>query len=99
MNAYAVFYTYAAEHADERKRLLEDHRAWLRDFDDSDRVIGAGIYPDGTGALLIFLAEDRTTFEQELRKDPFANAGLVESVLVRHWTPNWGPVAEVVARS
>lgn len=97
MPIFAVTYSYDPALAERRTELLSEHRAWLRTFDDDDRILGAGIFPDGSGSLLVLTAASLDDMRRGLAEDPFAVAGLVTQVDVREWSPNWGVLADRAA--
>ncbi|MGW6727546.1 YciI family protein [Nocardia sp. NPDC055029] len=57
-------------------------------------LLTSGPYPDGTGALLIFRAENAPSLTTLLADDPFAKLGLIEAVRVVEWLPVMGAFAE-----
>jgi uncharacterized protein len=65
-----------------RRRFLEDHR---------DQVIVSGLLlseDDGAwvGGIMLAEAPDRATIEALVQSDPFAQAGLYESVEIHRWS-------------
>ncbi|MDO3649090.1 YciI family protein [Nocardia mangyaensis] len=56
-------------------------------------VLSSGPYPDGTGALLLFRAENATALTDLLGHDPFAEKNLIEAVRVVEWLPVMGAFA------
>ena len=99
MQVYTIQYTYAPASADRRAELLEQHRTWLTGIEEDSRLLGAGVYADGDGALLIIVSQDEAAVSAELARDPFVDAGLITNADVRLWTPTWGPVGEIVAKT
>jgi uncharacterized protein YciI len=64
-----------------RRRFLEDHR---------DQVIVSGLLlseGDGVwvGGMMLVEAPDRAAVESLAASDPYARAGLYESVEIHHW--------------
>jgi uncharacterized protein YciI len=98
VHIFAVDYVYDPAAADRRGELLEQHREWLRGIDHESRLVGAGVYPDGSGALLIIVNPDEAATRAELAHEPFARAALAERIAVREWRPTWGPVGEIAAQ-
>lgn len=89
----AVEYTYDASLSEERANRLAEHRAWLTGLKDSDRLVEAGLYPDGSGALLIFDFENEDAAYDELKNDPYAKANLIAATQVKRWGVRWGAIA------
>ncbi|WP_164737292.1 YciI family protein [Georgenia sp. SYP-B2076] len=87
-------YSYGPEKAETRAELLDQHRGWLRRFDEEGRILGAGVFADKSGALLVLSAASLEEMEDELAKDPFAEAGAIHGTVVTEWTPNWGAFSQ-----
>ncbi len=64
-------------------------RRWL----DAGTLLTSGPFPDGSGALIVFRAEDRAAIDQLLVQDPFAREQLIEHVSVLEWQPVMGAFA------
>ncbi|MFD4430711.1 YciI family protein [Nocardia sp. NPDC058497] len=94
MPIFAVHYTYTEATAADRATNRPEHRGWLNALVDAGTVLTSGPYPDGTGALLIFRAEDAPSLTTLLAEDPFAKLGLIEAVRVVEWLPVMGAFAE-----
>jgi uncharacterized protein len=94
---FAVTYSYGPEAADRRAELLPEHRAWLKTIDDEGRVLGAGIFPDKSGALLVFEAESLDAIQRDLEADPFARAGAIVKTDIKEWAPNWGVLSRSIS--
>lgn len=92
MSVFAVHYVYAPEHSDGRDEHRAAHRAWLGEMQDAGRVLLAGPYPDGGGALILVRATDAGDAEALMSADPFGRLGLVESATIREWLPVFGPI-------
>ncbi|APE35985.1 hypothetical protein BOX37_20915 [Nocardia mangyaensis] len=56
-------------------------------------LLSSGPYPDGTGALLLFRAENAAALTELLGHDPFAEKNLIEAVRVVEWLPVMGAFA------
>ncbi|RDI64862.1 YciI family protein [Nocardia pseudobrasiliensis] len=94
MALFAVHYTYAEAEAAGRDEHRPAHRGWLSDLVDRGVVLTSGPYPDGSGALIIFRADDAEAIEKLLATDPFAQRGLVAEVRFVEWKPVLGAFAE-----
>jgi uncharacterized protein len=93
MAVFAVTYSYGPEAAATRTDLLAEHRAWLSNIDAENRLLGAGVFADKSGALLVFRADSSEALHYDLNDDPFAQAGAIAATEVREWTPSWGVLA------
>lgn len=94
MPIFAVHYTYTDATVPGRTEHRPEHRAWLNALVDEGVVLTSGPYPDGTGALILFRAEDAQTLAALLPEDPFAKLGLIENVRAVEWLPVMGAFAE-----
>ncbi|MEV0292789.1 YciI family protein [Nocardia sp. NPDC050710] len=93
MPIFAVHYTYSDATVAGRDTHRPDHRAWLLDLVDAGTLLSSGPYPDGSGALLLFRAEDETALKDLLTQDPFAREGLIDAVRTVEWLPVMGAFA------
>lgn len=93
MPLFAVEYTYSPTTSADRDTHRPDHRAWLSGLVDQGIVRSSGPYTDGSGALILFELPDRAAIDTRLTDDPFAKAGLIESVRVNEWAPVFGAFA------
>ena len=91
---FAVHYTYTEATAADRASNRPEHRAWLDALVEAGTVLSSGPYPDGSGALLLFRAEDAAALNALLPEDPFAKLGLIEAVRAVEWLPVMGAFAE-----
>ncbi|WP_194824294.1 YciI family protein [Nocardia sp. XZ_19_231] len=94
MPIFAVHYTYSESTATDRATNRPEHRGWLNALVDAGTVLSSGPYPDGTGALLLFRADDGPSLTDLLSNDPFAKLGLIDAVRVVEWLPVMGAFAE-----
>lgn len=73
-----------------RQSARESHLAWLKSKSAVELMI-AGPWLDENeimrGSLLIVKAKDKNTVTQWLKDDPYAAAGLTNSVIIKHF--NW----------
>jgi uncharacterized protein len=93
MAVFAVLYTYTQVTVAGRDEHRPAHRAWLRSQVDSGNLLSSGAYPDGTGALIIAVADDLPAAQQLMSADPFLKAGVVDSVQIVEWKPTMGVFA------
>lgn len=94
MPIFAVHYTYSAATAPARDEHRPAHRAWLSGLVDRDVVLSTGPYPDGSGALILFRADDAAAMEKLLAEDPFARQGLIDAKRFVEWQPVMGAFAD-----
>ncbi|MFC4374698.1 YciI family protein [Nocardia halotolerans] len=94
MPIFAVHYTYSEATAADRTTHRPEHREWLNALVAAGTVLTSGPYPDGSGALLLFRAEDAPALSALLEQDPFALLGLIDAVRVVEWLPVLGAFAE-----
>ncbi len=94
MPIFAVHYTYAETTAPGRDRIRPEHRQWLTGNLEQGALLSSGPYPDGSGALLLWRADDAGSLTERLAEDPFARADLIADVRVTEWMPIMGLLAE-----
>ncbi|GAA1121917.1 YciI family protein [Arthrobacter flavus] len=90
MSVFAVEYVYGPDSSDLRDEHRPAHRDWLNDLVSDGRVLSAGAFTDGAGALLIFTADDEQSLNDLLRQDPFAHEGAIAAVKATEWKPGIG---------
>jgi uncharacterized protein YciI len=93
MTVFAVEYRYDASTAPRRDEVRADHRGWLADIAETGQLLASGPYEDGTGALLLFKADDAESLHSLLAQDPFAVEGLLAETSATAWKPVSGPLA------
>lgn len=87
-----MFAVTALDKPDHLETRLETRPAHLQFWDDNAAsmvLAGPFLGEDGkaTGSLMIVKAEDQAAAEALVGRDPYAEAGVFESVVVRPW--NW----------
>ena len=77
---------------DLRLATRETHLAYLRGFEGALLLAGPFLDDDGNpaGSVLFFEAEDMAAAEAFGRNDPYAKAGLFQSVEIRVFRPTLG---------
>jgi uncharacterized protein len=93
MAAYVVRYDYDPASAAERAAQLGAHRSWLAALDADGRLLTAGAFADGSGAVLAISAADAGEAAAVMDGDPFRSAGLVADRSIDEWNIRWGPLA------
>ncbi|WP_422936133.1 YciI family protein [Sinomonas sp. P47F7] len=93
MTVFAVEYLYDASTAARRDEVRADHRGWLAGVADRGQLLASGPYDDGSGALLLFKADDAEALQALLAEDPYSVAGLISGLTSTAWSPVSGPLA------
>ena len=94
MSIFAVEYVYEAGSDELRNEHRPAHRAWLQQLADDGRVLSAGAFADGAGALLLMVADDESELLTLLKQDPFAVAGAISGMKTTAWKPAIGAFAD-----
>jgi uncharacterized protein YciI len=86
---YALICTDKPGALEVRKANREDHLAFLAAMGDKLKAAGPFLDDDGgmTGSLVVIEAANRDEALAVSQEDPYARAGLFESVEIRPW--NW----------
>ncbi|WP_227980949.1 YciI family protein [Nocardia spumae] len=90
MPIFAVHYTYSDATTAARDEHRPRHREWLSNLLDQGVVLSSGPYADGSGALILFRAEDAAAMDRLLAADPFARHDLIAAKRFVEWTPVMG---------
>ena len=96
MSIFAVEYVYSPDHDDLRNEHRPVHRQWLQDLVARGTLLAAGPFADGSGALLVFSAEDEGALNSLVSQDPFAIAGAIAAVKTTGWNPIIGAFRDLV---
>ncbi|MCH8214842.1 MAG: YciI family protein [Proteobacteria bacterium] len=75
-------------HGEVRKEMRTAHLAYLRDLGDTLFAAGPTLTDDGstvTGSVILVDLPDKQTAETFAANDPYATAGLFESVTIKAW--------------
>ncbi|TLG16444.1 hypothetical protein FEK35_04080 [Nocardia cyriacigeorgica] len=94
MPLFAVHYTYTADTVPGRDEYRPEHRGWLADRLAEGALLTCGPYPDGSGAVLVFRADDEPALRTLLAEDPFARENLITEVQVKEWLPIFGAMSQ-----
>jgi uncharacterized protein YciI len=92
--AYFIVYATDKPGAEEtRKRVREEHRAYIRQPQPGARVVAGGPRADDAdahmiGSVLVFEADDRAAVERFLAGDPYNREAIFERVEISLW--RWG---------
>ncbi|KZM74890.1 YciI family protein [Nocardia terpenica] len=93
MPIFAVHYTYTEATAAGRDEHRPAHRQWLADLVERGTVLSSGFYPDGSGALILFRADDAAAMDALLAQDPFARHDVIDDKRAVEWLPVMGAFA------
>lgn len=96
MSIFAVEYVYDADSAELRDEHRPVHRQWLSELQEQGRMLAAGAFVDGAGALLIFTADDESDLHALLKQDPFAVVGAISGMKTTEWKPGLGAFSHLV---
>lgn len=100
MSVFRTDYVYAADSTEGRNEVRPSHRAWLASLDGSEQFEGVRLIAAGPlgeeEAMLVLTAPDSEAVHTVLQRDPFAEAGYVDLVTVREWTPAVGELAHLL---
>ena len=94
MSIFAVEYVYDADSSELRNEHRPAHREWLQRLADEGRVLSAGAFEDGAGALLLVAAADEAGLHELLKEDPFATVGAISGMKTTAWKPAIGAFAD-----
>lgn len=97
MTIFAVEYLYGIESETQRTKARPKHREWLAERAEEDVILASGPFADGSGALLIFQADSKSSLRQLLGEDPMALAGGVTATKITEWAPVIGQLAHYLA--
>jgi len=86
---YALICTDKPKSVDLRMSVRPDHVAFLQGLGDALKAAGPFLNDEGSpsGSLVVIKAGSKQEAETIAAEDPYAKAGLFESVEVRQW--NW----------
>jgi uncharacterized protein YciI len=83
-------FTAFVEYTHEPERIARTrpaHRDYLQDLLQQGRLVLAGPFADGSGALFIYDVPNEEEAAKLVANDPFAKASLFKKVVMKPWTP------------
>lgn len=80
---FAVFFSY--EHQERIAEVRPAHREYLASLKDAGKLVTSGPFVDDSGALIIYEAESEAEVNEMIEHDPFHEAGVFSTYLVRPW--------------
>lgn len=84
MAKFAAILEYTSD-ADALSEVRPTHRAYLGTLIEAGKLDRSGPFPDGSGAMIIYEAEDLAEAQELLGNDPFSKAGLITGVQLKEW--------------
>lgn len=93
MAKFAAILEYTTD-ADRLTEVRPKHREYLGGLLDAGKLYHSGPFPDGSGALIIYEADDLAEAQVLLANDPFSKAGLITGAKVKEWKIVMGRDAE-----
>jgi len=76
------------EYANEPERIAQfrpTHRAYLQDLLQQGRLVIAGPFADGSGALFVYEVANESEASKLVANDPFAKASLFKGIVMKPW--------------
>ena len=71
---------------DLRARVRPRHLEYVGELHESGRVVSAGPFGDGSGALIVYEAADEAAARALVENDPYAEEGVMRAARLREWT-------------
>lgn len=84
MAKFAAILEYTSD-ADRLSEVRPTHREYLQGLVEAGKLFRSGPFPDGSGSLIIYEAEDLAEAQVLLANDPFSKAGLITGVKLKEW--------------
>lgn len=73
------------EDADRVGEVRPRHREYLNGLLEAGKLYKSGPFTDGSGALIIYEAEDLAEAQVLLANDPFSKNGVINEATLREW--------------
>lgn len=83
MAFFVLEYRYAD--MDARARARADHLEYLHGLADQGTVVLAGPVGDGSGAMVVYRAQDEAEVQRLVAEDPYTREGVAADHRVRPW--------------
>ncbi|NUR97082.1 MAG: hypothetical protein HOV67_17715 [Kribbellaceae bacterium] len=85
MAQFVVQLRFDVSETDRRLEVRPAHRDYLATLREAGKLIAAGPFTDGTGALLVYDAADEAELRDILAKDPYTPANVYELATLAEW--------------
>jgi uncharacterized protein len=83
---YAAIIEYLTD-PEKVQSIRPAHRQYLAQLRERGQLAVSGPFTDGTGALIVYEAENADEAEKFLRGDPFHQNGIFLKYVLRPWNP------------
>jgi uncharacterized protein len=87
MAQFVVQLRFDVSETDRRLEVRPAHRDYLASLREAGKLVAAGPFTDGTGALLVYDVADESELRDILAKDPYTPAGVYELSTLAEWQP------------
>lgn len=87
MAQFVVQLRFDVTETDRRLEVRPAHREYLAELKAAGKLVAAGPFIDGTGALLVYDVADEAELRDILAKDPYTPAGVYELATLAEWQP------------
>jgi uncharacterized protein YciI len=84
MAKFAAVLTYIPD-AGRVSEIRPSHREYLSGLLKAGKLYRSGPFPDGSGALIVYEAEDLAEAQVLLANDPFSKNGVINGVTLKEW--------------
>ena len=84
MAKFAAVLTYIPD-AGRVGEIRPSHREYLSSLVEQGKLYRSGPFIDGSGALIIYEAEDLSEAQVLLANDPFSKSGIITEVTLKEW--------------
>lgn len=84
MAKFAAILEYTSD-TDRVTEVRPSHRDYLYGLLDTGKLYQAGPFPDDSGALIIYEAEDLAEAQVLLANDPFSKTGIITGAKLKEW--------------
>lgn len=85
MAKFAAVLEYIPD-ANRVSEVRPEHRQYLAGLVETGKLYQSGPFPDGSGALIIYEAEDLAEAQILLANDPFSVNGVISGAELKEWT-------------
>ncbi|MFF0270436.1 YciI family protein [Kribbella sp. NPDC004536] len=87
MAQFVVQLRFDVSETDRRLEVRPAHREYLAELKTAGKLVAAGPFADGTGALLVYDVADEAELRDILAKDPYTPANVYELATLAEWQP------------
>ena len=85
MAQFVVQLRFDLAETDRRLEVRPAHREYLASLREAGKLVAAGPFSDGTGALLVYDVADEAELRDILAKDPYTSADVYEIATLAEW--------------